>query len=341
MAPIEYLDFAQYWSAAKLILAGQNPYDTQNIFNLEQTITSLSAPIQSPVIMWNPPLVILFIIWLGFFNFSTASTLWFVLSCIGIASSIYIILSTQEIKINTKIVLAIVSFQSIMTMFFWGQITFIPLFGLSLFYYGIKRNAHLLAGIALSFTLIKPHLLYLFYLSLFIALPYRTYKKFWLGLIGGFLLLALAPLAIYSHVWLDWFNKIDAPPLYWQTPTIGSFLQGYIGVDVHWVRYLPSFIVLAIFLSTYTRPFWKDSLALIPLSLVTSPYGWLYDQALLLPTIFMLVSSGPIVIWLSALVLSAITLLPTVTEQQYFVWYPACIFALALLERFKYSASKH
>ena len=78
-------------------------------------------------------------------------------------------------------------------------------------------------------------------------------------------------------------------PVAWATPTIGTYLRYYLGLDGFWVQFVPA-IITGILTAIYwwrkrERWDWQKVLPnILFLSLITSPYTWTYDfVALIIP----------------------------------------------------------
>jgi len=73
-------DFSQYWCAAKLVLAGQNPYSSELIYSCEKTALPF---LPEAIRLWNPPFVLPLLLPFAFFDFETAALLWSILSLVA------------------------------------------------------------------------------------------------------------------------------------------------------------------------------------------------------------------------------------------------------------------
>jgi hypothetical protein len=343
------IDLLQYYAGAKLWLAGQNPYNSSLVEAVERSVSSDPA---IPVLLWNPPETLPVIAVLGLMNFQDAVAAWMLLAVVSMSISLKIGLSIYRSNDASKKIFQIAllcTFYPFALCVGYGQISFLLLLGLSLFLLIIGDKSDALAnsfraGVFLSLVAIKPHLLYLGFILLFV-LSFRT--KTWQSILG-FLAGAVSLNLIATirtpdiHAWYQ--TMMAVPPIYWQTPTLGSWLQGLSQIHQPWMRILPSVIFgLGALVVLFRVP--KDALnqklflALIPLSLVTSPYGWTYDQMLMLPTMLWLVSESesnvlPILL-LAMNVLVCAT--PAEWGQQSLVWYPG---ALAILAIYHYSAAQ-
>ena len=61
-AVLGIIDFIEYWSAAQLNLAGQNPYSSEQIWTIEKAQGWVE---DIPLMMWNPPWTLTFILPFG------------------------------------------------------------------------------------------------------------------------------------------------------------------------------------------------------------------------------------------------------------------------------------
>jgi hypothetical protein len=303
-----FVDFLQYRSAATALVTGQNPYDPAVIAALEyQEFPNLPEA----VLQWNPPLLFPFTLPFAGVSFGLGSLLWASLLVALLAWSAQRLLHyqcflNQERQLSRSwsqkvtFVLGLFLFFPLWECFRYGQVSPLLLAGFTGFLLlrlqGKESfSSRYAAGLCLSLTLIKPHLLYLLYLGLsFEALRKRRYGEL-LGFISGAFVLGGIPLFWRPSIWQDYFFALQSMPLYFQTPTLGSLLQS-LDPTAQWIRFLPMFAVGAgsiPFLFVYSRKAISQEvyLFLAALSLFTSPYGWIYDLVLLLPLVVALLSS--------------------------------------------------
>jgi len=348
------VDLLQYWSAAKIFLAGGNPYDFTLLNNLQ--IAAGRPEHHDLIIMWNPPIILLIILPLALFSFSAAAISFFLAGTVGIATSFLLSrlsLKGQLLNLPKSLqffsILFLVTFYPAFLSLAYGQISFVLLLSLSLYFFFSSKSSYtdsFAAGICLSLTLIKPHVLYLLY---FFILWRSFTSKSWgtiAGLISGASILFLGPLVINSEIFFYYLAAASRPPIFWQTPTLGSWLQGWTGLHEAWVRFMPTIISALVFVLTLLRfPSLISNQALpfliIPISLFTSPYGWVYDQMLLLPSALWMIGIsaallGPkplVFIPASILIAANIGMMaaPAEAGQHVHVWYPILFFILALV----------
>ena len=338
------IDLLQYYTSATLLLSGENPYDAKLISEFQRGI---HGGAKDTVLMWNPPLLLPLIAPFALLSFSSLVKVWFACSlllffCAGVISwnAVHAVVPTS-LKYNRGdeiIFLALLlTFYPPYDSLTWGQLSAVPLLGLALFlhfsfseYAGGRRS--FLAGFALALTLVKPHLLYLLYLHLLTqAARSRSWQTI-AGFLSGALLLSGIPLIFNVDIYLLYLQAFDSPPIYWQTPTLGSWLQLLSSQHTLFIRTLPTLISASAYL-LWAWPQRKRQIGpqalffIIPLSLVSAPYGWLYDQSLLIPSLIWMavilkqrksLFSVPIAILLCFHLGMFVLRFP----QQYYVWYP-------------------
>jgi len=69
-------DFLEYWASARLLLDGKNPYSPEEQLTLQRSVISNT---QQPLMMWNPPWTLFFIMPFGLLSFFLAHALWSIL----------------------------------------------------------------------------------------------------------------------------------------------------------------------------------------------------------------------------------------------------------------------
>ena len=72
-------DFIEYWSAGQLVIAGANPYDFDALYALQQTVGYSNA---DPMIMWNPPWLLVWIFPIFLLPFAEAAVSWLIVSLV-------------------------------------------------------------------------------------------------------------------------------------------------------------------------------------------------------------------------------------------------------------------
>jgi hypothetical protein len=344
-------DFVQYWTASHLLMTGQNPYDRSAVDAVQVGL----AMKEHPILMWNPPHIVPMIFWFCVLPFSWAVDLWLVISVILFLTAVMAVFPVPprvrpvDALIRNKIALIyLFSLYPLFLMLSYGQISALLLAsfaGYLVFAFG--RNKGLLkdtfiGGIFLGIGTIKPHLLWLPYLLVLYDSICRRSLRTLGGSAGCVAVLYLITFLFFPSILSDYFNAWKESPIYWKTPTVGSWLQGVTEVHQLWVRLLPTILGAIVVTMIFFKKWWNCGvsagisyelfLGAVPLSLAFSPYGWVYDQLLLVPLgIWMLsrskwVGCGLIGCNIGMMSMGAI-------GQEVMVWFPIAYFLLFLICR--------
>lgn len=289
-------DFSAYWSASRLFLEGRNPYDQENLSEMQ--LVHLGSNKDGILMVWNPPTVWIFLLPVSWMPFETARVVWLLINIVLVLVSCFI-LRQIYFPMRTPIVLlvyclTVVTFAPVLIAIIIGQITFLVLFGLTTSLFFIKHERWFWAGAMLIFITPKPHLVMLAapYLMLYMAV-HRKWRG-WLGLgVAGVacvvILFALRP------AWIADFSLIlKNPPVRWLTPTLGGVLKSHnIGA---WGQYfgLAFLLLLPRFLRQPEILPVESVVSLLTLITVPSTFfGWSFDQSILL------IPMAEIIYWLS------------------------------------------
>lgn len=285
-------DFAEYWSAARLLLTGKNPYSPEQLLPLEQ---SAGWTKNEPLLIWIPPWTLSFMLPFGLLQYPISQVLWFVLHAGIVLFCADWCWRFYGGPIRYGWIACVVSFTFLPTLLglVFGQITPLMLLGLIGFLHFQQRSQWMRAGGCLALIAIKPHLLYLFWLALIL---WAYDRRMWFLLLGG----AIAGLsaivipmtldhALLSH-YLNVFSTAANSPLNWKTPTPGTFLRVIFGMEKSWLQFVPAVLGIIWFL-----PYWKKHRSawewsqqmplLLLVCLSTTVYTWPHDQVLLIPVL--------------------------------------------------------
>lgn len=289
-API-YNDFVEYWAAARLFLSGGNPYSPTAMLVTEAT-TRVQR--KRALLMWNPPWTLLFILPFGAMSYANASATWLLVNLgmvFACADSLW-----REYGGDPRCRwlgwLLAATFFPLLTALGLGQIGPLILLGLTLFLR--HHSSHpFLAGAATLLIAVKPQLLYLFWVVLCLESVKRRRWNLLAGAGAALLVASLLPLLQTPNLWSDYLQlAASGEVLRNPSPNFGTLLRSMLG-NYPWLQFVPPLFGLA-----WVALFWRvrrDSwewTAHLPLvllvSLVTTAYGWLFDQIVLLPALMQL-----------------------------------------------------
>lgn len=339
------VDLMQYWAGARLFLEGRNPYDHFLLLALERT-AGLKG--EFPVILWNPPTVFPFIFLFAYFSFEALVSSWAFLSVLLFVGCALLDPHMRGAN-NTRRAIALaffLTFYPIALCLAYGQIGPILLLATCGSFYLIEKSSaedrimsNGPAGLLLSLTLLKPHLLYLLYIYILIS----SIRKRQFGLLGAFCLagavLSLLPVLWNPRIVSFYLESLTMPPIYWRTPTLGSWIQDLSAIHTPLMRLLPTVVVAVVSIPIFMRiqvPRFEHLILLIPISLFTSPYGWPYDQILLLPVALFSIGSRKVIPVVLLFLANAAMLLSPAQDMSSFVWYPLPFVAATLLSTMRW-----
>ena len=292
-------DFVEYWSAGRLNLMGENPYSPEKLFQLQKQAGSIYV---EPIMMWNPPWTLTFIMPFGLMDYGTGRVLWLFLhlAILGLCTwLIWHLYGGQE----GKSWIALITIATFMPLFFalrMGQISPVILLGIIAFLHFQRSQKAGWAGSLVMLAAVKPHLLHLFWLALLLwALDRRQWRILGAGALT-IITATIIPL-IFNHSVISQYYLAASqhPPSQWASPTIGSLLRTFGGVKNFWLQFVPmslSFIWFIFYWRVHRTSWsWVEQMPLLLLvSIATTSYGWEFDQVVLLLPILSIFISLPL-----------------------------------------------
>lgn len=294
-------DFIQYWVSRRLFVQGINAYDPQIMLEWQQ---KAGLPDAQPRMLWCPPWVLLFMYpVLVIPSLVTAQKVWLYastglfLGCLSL--TFYALQKFSNTNFHRFLVLGYgIASPQLWDLFKLGQCTVLLLVFYLLGLMCVMRRKEFLGGVLLAGLTIKPHLFYLIWTFL---LWHAVIQKNWKiigGIVCGLLLLAGTTYIVFPHALVDWlqtfqFQEKDGLVVArgsWVCATIPSILRKFFDLDTPILSVLiPSLVMLSfcwllIQRRIHLTPI-QAMIVLLPLSLATGPYGWYYDQIVLLPIV--------------------------------------------------------
>jgi Glycosyltransferase family 87 len=286
-------DFLEYWASARLLLTGNNPYSPEEHLALQRSVVS---NIERPLMMWNPPWTLFFLLPLGLVSFSVGHILWSVslLICLLVCSAhLWRIYGGQPDRYRIAWLICFSVVPTYLTLYV-KQIDPLVLLGIVGFLHFQQHKQCWLAGLSLTLAAIKPHLTYLFWAALILwILENRQWRVFFGGAVGG-MIATITPLILMPDVFDHYFQLYStnaAPrPFDWKTPTLSTALALVVGLENTWVRYIPPAIGLLWFTFYWRKQRidwnWTEQMPLLLLvSQATTIFAWAWDQIVLLPAL--------------------------------------------------------
>lgn len=285
------LDFIKYWSASRLLILRMNPFDSEALRQMQMSARPELDLKQGDIFeTWNPPWLLLLLGPLSALPFDLAVQAWVVINTFLILLSLLIawkLAGGNPYDVEFIIVLAAgFLFGGTLTLIRMGQISVIALISLTAGLWYLQKRQDLPAGIFLFFASIKPHLSFLILLVIFLwAIRGRRFSIFL-----GMVLVGIASVVMVWIIYPDWLsaylNRLDNMPyqeIY--TSTFGSLVALIFGFD--YFKYI-GLLLLPLIMPLAKRfnssPMEMTNLALV-VTLPFAPYGFSFDQILLLPAI--------------------------------------------------------
>lgn len=226
-------DFREYWSAFRLILSGKNPYDPLIMKEFQYEFLGK----ETPLMMWNPPWLLLFMAPFLCFSFAAASLIWagwsVLLFLISSLISIKVIERGLSSSLSTNAIVGILLSSLLFAPFYngiyVGQISCLLLMGVALFFLGISQDRLLWLVLGAILLSVKPHM---FVYAGIVILWWMFVTKKWKYLMalplsmGGIFLLTECVFPDSISWWLGSFSQdiheVVPHPYQWVGPTLGG-----------------------------------------------------------------------------------------------------------------------
>jgi hypothetical protein len=294
-------DFVEYWAATRLLLTGNNPYGPQELFELQRSVGWTDS---IPLLMWNPPWTLSFILPFGLASFDIAQFSWLLLNTFIVllcAKQLWLLYGGAPTAYRTAW-LVVLTFAPAYLVLILGQIGPLILLGLVGFLHCARAKRWKWAGALTILVSIKPHLLYLFWIALVLWIFEKRQWQLMIGVMVSGFIAATIPLLFSPSVYADYIQlnrtaKLPTP-FDWQTPTMGQAARFFFAPEAVWLQFVPSLIGVFWLLFHWhkSKNQWEWSAQLpilIVASLATTSFAWSFDYIVLLPAIIQAAS------WLS------------------------------------------
>jgi len=281
-------DFAFYWTAARLILDGKNPYSVAATVDLQHRLCFAG---DRALVMLNPPWILPLIAPFGAMPFSIGTRLWLVMGLAIMMISVHWLWELYGEGGSRWIGwLVAATFLPVAVVLAIGQIGPLILFGLAGYLRFQARQKNYLAGAFLFFAALKPHLIFLVWVAL---LLYTLHRKRWESLAAFLSVLSVASLlavVLDHHVFYEYAALFrGGKAVLGATPTLGGVLRSVSGfLPMQFLPVAGAALWFAIYWHRWRSSWeWRSRLpSLLLVSIVATPYSWFFDQVVLLPSIF-------------------------------------------------------
>lgn len=282
-------DSIAYWTAGRLLLHGQDPYDADNVLNLER---GQGYSDSKPLVLRTPPWSLFLVLPLGLVGALWAWLLWVAVSLAALVLSMHLCWRMYGSQRPAPPFFGLVgyTFAPVAACLVAGQMGILLLLGIVLFLY-LEQDHPFLAGAALILPFAKPHLLSLFWLALLFWVVMRKSRAVATGFLTALsattcLALAFDPAVFQHYRDMLYHGSIGQEFI----PAFSGVLRLLFFHRLFWAQFVPMAVGLIWCMWFYfvnrSKWNWQDhGLTLLVVSLLTTPYAWLTDEVIVLPAI--------------------------------------------------------
>jgi hypothetical protein len=283
-------DFVAYWTAAHQVVEGNDPYAAGPVLALERQVGFEQS---KPLIMRNPPWTVPVIVLFGLLPFGMAQELWLVGGLIAVLVSAGWLWGVYQAKGQSRWTAWVATgvFLPVAVALAIGQMSPLVLLGVAGFLHFEKKQKLAWAGVFLYLVALKPHLVFLLWVAL-LQWSIRKSTGRTLAALGSVTLAAsLIAMALDHSIFAQYLGLLTSGGVLAElTPTLGGLLRLWLG-QYHWIQALPAVLALIWFCFWGSRARdrwqWREEMPILLLvSLLTTSYGWFFDQLVLLPCVF-------------------------------------------------------
>jgi hypothetical protein len=284
-------DFVEYWSAAKVLADGGNPYDGSQLLVVQKAVDPEVK--DKAVSLWTPPWTLPLYLPFGFLSFAVAHKVWLIvqLVCMGMAVEMLCRSLRFASRLNH---LAFALFSPVFWNLHFGQNTAFILLGLAGFL-RFRDSRPLIAGMFVALTAIKPHLLAPFGVLLIAEAIRPAGRKVLISGIGILIVGSVIAIAFDPGIFAEFAEAVLKPSTPetvglrdWQVPLASYHLRQAVNPHWFWVQFLPCLTACLAASAWYAYRWknwdWNDELPrIVVISMLAAPYGaWIFDLTLLL-----------------------------------------------------------
>jgi hypothetical protein len=281
-------DSVAYWSAGRLLVHQQDPYDHANVLQLER---EQGYKDQRPLVLRTPPWSLFIVAPLGWLSPFWAWVAWIAISigCLFAGIRICFRLYGSGTPLNLLTILGY-TFAPVPACLVSGQMGLVLMLGIVLFLWAEKKHPFL-AGAVLILPFAKPHLLAVFWLMLLVWVLLRQEKRLALGFLSALVVATAFAVAFDVQVFQHYRNMLNEAAIGNEfIPALSGVLRLLFFRRMFWVQFVPlaAGLIWAVRFFQRNRSIWdwrEHGPALLIVSVLVTPYEWLSDETVLLPAI--------------------------------------------------------
>lgn len=318
-------DFSEYWAAFKIAQGGGDSYDPAGIFAAEKALGWVES---EPLMMWNPPWTLPLLAPLFMLQFDLAVKVFAAFNIISlflVAGIFWLRNDGRREWLPVYLIFGMLFFPFLESLFL-GQLGWAHslLFIIFICLYGKRYD--LLAGVFFALLTIKPHIYYLYFIvGPLVAIREKRFKLLYGFVLGMasllFLTMIVVPEALFAWIKLVFFSEGErggAVSVWsYSVPTLVGVVKLMLTSEDGLAPLWPMVVIpgTASIVAVMTvikskgsdhdqfsrrqfgrRRWFRSELSLLFISILTSPYGWIFDQgALILPIFAVVVIAGELI----------------------------------------------
>ena len=288
-SPVYFYDFHYFWTAGRVALQGQNPYDL-SLFS--KVLYSTGWPINegfhgTPY----PPFVIAFYSLFAALPFESSAAIWMTLQCLAAMAGVRLCLEAlpqhQKLSFGKALFVALL-FPPFYSTLINGQVNFLMLLGVLYLTEGLEKKRAISATLGLLLTLIKPHLFGGLYLAAgLVAMRERNTRFIVLAPLAVLLAAGISELA-FPGIWASYLQSTaDNLPSHAALPgtALSQVIQYYLDFQPACLIFAAFFWLAALGLAIRVKRRGKNFWSLVNLlSICGTPYLWSHTLIVVLPS---------------------------------------------------------
>jgi hypothetical protein len=288
-AGVNERDSIAYWAAGNLLRSHQNPYSASAVLSLQR---AHGYNLEKPLVLRTPPWSLWMVLFLGLLDPFWAWIAWvaILLASLLIAMRVTWRMYSSEERPSAAFLVTGYLFAPIPACLVAGQLGIALLLGVILFL-ALEDRRPFLAGMALLIPFAKPHL---FSLLWFVLAVWTLSRKKW-RILGGFAtavsLAIMIALLFDPAIFAQYREMVRTAAIQYEfIPALSGVVRLIFFRRFFCVQFLPMAAAVGWSLHFYRRNRftwnWRyHGPALLVISVLTAPYAWITDEAILLPAI--------------------------------------------------------
>jgi hypothetical protein len=281
-------DSIAYWSAGRLLIDHENPYDHAAVLNLER---QQGYRDERPLVLRTPPWSLFLVAPIGWLSPFWAWATWIGLSLACLVAGVRACTRMYGSKIPPNLFTIVAyTFAPIPACLVSGQMGLVLMLGILIFLWAAEERP-LLAGAALLVPFAKPHLFSAFFLVLALWLVFKRQVSIALGFMAALAAASGFALLLDAHIFQHYRDMLQTAAINREfIPALSGVVRLVFFRRMFWVQFVPMIAgcLWAMWFFSKNRQSWdwrQHAPALLVMSVLIAPYEWLSDESILLPAI--------------------------------------------------------